>query len=239
MFQAIFLDLDGTMIDTRLDFLAATHLMLRDFDLRASCIDEAFVTGLIGKGADHLIRRVFERVLGLPVDAPGLEVQLEAARSSWALHHHVVNGRQSWVFPGVRVGLESLRDAGVPMVCVTNKAHGLAHELLSKFQLRQFFSGVVGGDMVRARKPAPDLLLKAAGMLAGVNIHHCLMVGDSSNDRLAADASRCPCVLVTYGYNHGHSIVDEPALAHVDTLAGIDWLALYERALLKARTCPA
>ena len=239
MFQAIFLDLDGTLIDTRLDFLATTHLMLRDFGLASSCIDEEFVTSLIGKGSDHLIRRVFERVLGSPGCTSDLDGQLEAARASWALHHHVVNGRQSWVYPGVKGGLEALRHTGVPLVCVTNKAHGLAQELLNKFQLCQFFRGVVGGDMVRARKPAPDLLLKAADMLGKVDMRRCLMIGDSSNDRLAADALNCPCVLVTYGYNHGHPIAGEPALAHVDTLAGLDWQALYTRSQLRVGDCLA
>jgi phosphoglycolate phosphatase len=48
-----------------------------------------------------------------------------------------------------------------------------------------------------------------------------LMVGDSSNDALAARAAGCSVVLVTYGYNHGVPIRQVDADGYVDTLAAI------------------
>ena len=47
------------------------------------------------------------------------------------------------------------------------------------------------------------------------------MVGDSSNDAMAARAAGCPVVLVTYGYNHGIPITQVDADGYVDTLQAI------------------
>ena len=44
------------------------------------------------------------------------------------------------------------------------------------------------------------------------------MVGDSSNDALAARAAGCPVVLVSYGYNHGRPVAEAGADAVIDRL---------------------
>ena len=45
------------------------------------------------------------------------------------------------------------------------------------------------------------------------------MIGDSSNDALAARAAGCPVVLVSYGYNHGEPVRAVDADGFVDALA--------------------
>jgi phosphoglycolate phosphatase len=54
------------------------------------------------------------------------------------------------------------------------------------------------------------------------------MVGDSSNDAVAARAAGCPVALVSYGYNHGQPVADAGADAIVDRLDQLP-------ALLRAR----
>ena len=53
-----------------------------------------------------------------------------------------------------------------------------------------------------------------------------LMVGDSSNDALAARAAGCPVVLVTYGYNHGEPVRSVDADGFVDSLLELDFRTL-------------
>ena len=79
-----------------------------------------------------------------------------------------------------------------------------------------------GGDAFARKKPDPLPLLKTCEAL-GTSPAHTVMVGDSSNDALAANAAGCPIILVTYGYNHGHPIAEVPALAHVDRLDAVPW----------------
>ena len=61
-------------------------------------------------------------------------------------------------------------------------------------------------------------LLKACEKL-GTLPKHTLMIGDSSNDAMAARAAKCPVLLMTFGYNHGEPIRAVDADGFVD-----DWV---------------
>jgi phosphoglycolate phosphatase len=75
---------------------------------------------------------------------------------------------------------------------------------------------------VERKKPDPMPLLKACELLGSLP-ERTLMVGDSSNDALAARAAGCPVLLVTYGYNHGQPVHAVDADAFADSLAEIPW----------------
>ena len=59
-FDAVIVDLDGTMVDTLGDFVVALNRMLKDLDLPA--VDRALVARLVGKGSEHLIKSVLTHV---------------------------------------------------------------------------------------------------------------------------------------------------------------------------------
>ena len=67
-------------------------------------------------------------------------------------------------------------------------------------------------------------LLKTCEVL-GVAPTRTLMVGDSSNDAQAARAAACPVVLVTYGYNHGQSVLAVDADGWVDSMVQLQAVA--------------
>jgi phosphoglycolate phosphatase len=121
------------------------------------------------------------------------------------------------VFDGAVEGLQALRDAGLPLACLTNKPLAFAQTLLRDKGLAGFFGHVFGGDSFERKKPDPLPLLKTCEAL-GTAPAHTLMVGDSQNDGMAARAAGCPVVLVTYGYNHGDPIAEAPHDALVDSL---------------------
>ena len=58
--HAVIVDLDGTMIDTVGDFVAALNLSLAELALPA--VDRAFVERTVGKGSEHLIRSTLQHV---------------------------------------------------------------------------------------------------------------------------------------------------------------------------------
>jgi len=124
------------------------------------------------------------------------------------------------VYPGVVEGLQTLQKAGVKLACLTNKPVGFARELLRLKGLDGFFSMVFGGDSFAAKKPDALPVLKTCEALGTLPVQT-LMVGDSSNDALAARAAGCPVVLVIYGYNHGIPMTQIDADGYVDTLEAI------------------
>jgi len=221
--DAAIVDLDGTMVDTLGDFAQALNLMLADLQLPA--IAPGAIERMVGKGSEHLLRSVLQEVLAL--DSPGLlatnlianvEARYPRAWERYQHHYLAINGRFAQVYPGVREGLQALREAGLRLACLTNKPTAFAVPLLRAKGLEEYFEQVFGGDAFERKKPDPLPLLKTCEAL-GSRPARTLMLGDSSNDAQAARAAGCPVVLVSYGYNHGRPVREVPADGYVDTLA--------------------
>ncbi len=209
--DAALFDLDGTLVHSLPDFVVALRGMLAEMDLPS--IDAAQAAPLLGKGVDHLVRAVLTQLLG---DARA-DALYAAARPIYWRHYLAVNGRHSTVFPGVVEGLDALRAAGVTLAVVTNKPMAFARPLLEAMGLEGYFVRVCGGDTFARMKPDP-LPLVAACQGLGRAPSRTLMVGDSTNDSLAARAAGCPVVLMRYGYNHGVPVDDVDCDAALDRL---------------------
>ena len=216
-FDAVMLDLDGTLVDTLGDFSAALNGMLADMGLAASLLGSAEVEPMVGKGSEHLIRCALAHVLGPQAD---LDARYPAAWQAYQAHYLRINGQHSALYPGVAEGIACLRERGLPLACLTNKPLAFAQDLLAAKGLAGHFSQVFGGDSFERKKPDPLPLLKTCEAL-GVVPQETLMVGDSSNDAQAGHAAGCGVVLVTYGYNHGQPIRQTQALAWVGALTEI------------------
>ena len=222
-FDAVIIDLDGTMVDTMGDFVVAINLMLHDMGF--SPVDRAVVESLVGKGSEHLVHSVLNHALrqqihGLrAINSEAIEahVLFDAAFASYQQHYRAINGQHAAVYPGVMAGLLGLQRSGLKLACLTNKPLVFAQALLRLKGLDGFFPVVFGGDSFERKKPDPLPLLKTCNVL-GVLPARTLMVGDSSNDAQAARAAGCPVVVVTYGYNHGESVHDMDADGFVDSL---------------------
>lgn len=211
-FQAAIVDLDGTLVDTIDDFVAALGATLAGLGLR--CVDRDFVARTVGKGSEHLVRSALAEV--------GARADLyDAAFARYQQQYRAVNGRHARVYPGVKPGLALLASQGLALACLTNKPTEFARELLRAKGLAGHFSHVFGGDAFARRKPDPLPLLETCAAL-GSEPRRTLMIGDSRNDAQAARAAGCPVVLVTYGYNHGTPVREVDADAFVDRLDALD-----------------
>lgn len=202
-YDAVIIDLDGTMVDTLGDFAEALNRMLGDLELPP--IAAQHIERMVGKGSEHLLRSVLNHVLEHMGKAP-TAIEIEAlyahAWPSYQRHYLAINGHYARVYPGVEAGLQALRHAGLRLACLTNKPTSFALPLLRAKGLEGYFEQVFGGDSFDKKKPDPLPLLKTCEALQTAPART-LMVGDSSNDAQAARAAGCPVVLVTYGYNHG------------------------------------
>lgn len=214
-FDAAMVDLDGTLVDTLGDFVAAVNAMLGDLHKPGQAphqLDAVTVGRMVGKGSENLVRAVLAHA------AEDLPERYTEAFVSYQRHYAAINGLHSTVYPGGLEGLRALQQAGLKLACLTNKPVAMARQLLKLKGLDGFFSEVFGGDSFERKKPDPLPLLKTCEAL-GTAPARTLMIGDSSNDARAARAAGCPVLLVTYGYNHGEPVREVDADGFVDSLA--------------------
>ena len=206
--HAAIVDLDGTMIDTVGDFVAALNPSLGELGLPS--VDRAFVERTVGKGSEHLIRSTLQHV--------GADARLyDDAQALYQGHYLAINGQHSAVYPGVVEGLERMSSWGLKLACLTNKPTAFAVPLLRAKGLHRYFAAVFGGDAFERKKPDPLPLLKTCETLRSLP-SNTLMLGDSSNDARAARAAGCLVVLVSYGYNHGEPVAAAGADAVIDRI---------------------
>ncbi|HHB94033.1 MAG TPA: phosphoglycolate phosphatase, partial [Campylobacterales bacterium] len=108
-------------------------------------------------------------------------------------------------YPNVITTLKSLKKEGYTLTIVTNKPYKFVEPILKGLGIYELFEFYLGGDSLKEKKPQPEPLLYVCDKL-DVSIYDCLMVGDSKNDILSANACGMDSIGVTYGYNYGEDI---------------------------------
>lgn len=221
--HALLIDLDGTMVDTAPDIVAAVGSMLED--LRAAPLPFDTVAGFIGKGVPNLVRR--------SLDAAGIGEQWDFEHALRVFDRHYVNtnGQLGRVFPGVAAGLHELWRRGYRSACVTNKPQALAAALLAKTGLSAYLDVLVAGDTLTSMKPSPEPLWHACHLL-DIDPAHCALVGDSPVDVAAARAAGLPVFIVNYGYGGPGGIEASHCDALIDSFEALP-------AMLTQRWCRA
>jgi phosphoglycolate phosphatase len=219
--HGILIDLDGTMVDTAPDIVAAVRGMLEDLGAEPLPFDTA--AGFIGNGVPTLVRR--------SLAAAGLAEQcdFEQALRVFERRYATTNGQLGQVFPGVSAGLHELWRRGYRSACVTNKPQALAAALLAKTGLADYLDVLVAGDTLNAMKPSPEPLWHACRLLE-IDPARCALVGDSPVDIAAARAAGLPVFIVNYGYGGPDGIDASRCDALIDSFEALP-------AMLARRLC--
>ena len=191
----IVFDLDGTLVDTAPDILAAINHALGH--LRVPPVDAEHLRPWVGHGAPLMFQSAIGAA-GEKFTQTEHDALLEHFFDYYGSHIAV----QSRPFDGAITALESLKAAGAKLAVCTNKMERMSHLLLDALDLRRFFSAVAGRDTLRAAKPHPEHLLGTI-RLAGGDASRAVMIGDSSVDVVTAKAANVPVIGVSFGYTDG------------------------------------
>lgn len=192
--RAVLFDLDGTLIHSLPDLVAAVNRMLAT-ENRAPLAAEA-IKAMVGDGADVLVARAFAASGGLP----GPEVAPYLDRFMADYEPRSAETTKPW--PEVEETLAALRARGLALAVCTNKPSRATAEVLAALDLARFFDVVVGADDAPAIKPDPAHVRVILDRL-GVHADEALMVGDSRNDIISAKAAGVRSVALSFGYAHG------------------------------------
>ena len=181
-------DLDGTLLDSAPDMVAAVNVLLTRRGRAAMSLP--LLRPYVSKGSRAMLGAAF----------PDVEPAVREGMVQEFLDTYETElGRHGAPFPGVEAMLAALEADGVRWGIVTNKPEYLAVQLVPMLGWSERCAVLIGGDTLAERKPHPLPLLHAAEVL-GAAPEACVYVGDDERDIVAARAAGMPSIVALWGY---------------------------------------
>lgn len=186
--QAIFFDLDGTLVDTAPDMVAALQELQRTYDVEP--VTYSLGRSHVSNGAMGLLTLAFPN--------EDLEPDCALMCEFIDLYKEQVCDK-SKLFAGLEPLLAQLDAAAIPWGVVTNKPAHLTDPIMAMLGLAERSVCTVSGDTLPYRKPDPAPLLHACQM-ADLSPDECVYVGDASRDIEAGVNAGMATIAAAYGY---------------------------------------
>jgi phosphoglycolate phosphatase len=190
--RTVVFDLDGTLVDTAPDLIAALNYVLDREGLPPVPLQSA--RNMIGAGARKLIERGLE-LEGRVMSVGDVDRLLHDFIDYYAAHI----ADASRPFEGLEAALDDLGAQGYRFAVCTNKLEWLSKRLLDELGLSPRFSAICGADTFGVAKPDPVILQQTVAR-AGGHIGGTIMVGDAGPDVGVARRAGVPVIGVEFGY---------------------------------------
>lgn len=187
MYKAVIFDVDGTLLDTEKIFMQAWreagalfgYTITQDALLRTRAVSA------------KIAAEIFRETAG--ADFPYETIKQERIRIAEGIIS--ASKPQELVKPGVKHVLEWMKKQGFKLAVASSTDYMKTCSHLKHADLWHYFEAAVGGDMVNAGKPEPDIFQKAAGLL-NTATEDCLVVGDTPADVFAGSAAGMDVILI-------------------------------------------
>jgi phosphoglycolate phosphatase len=189
---ALIFDLDGTLVDTAPDILAALNFVLVREGRRP--VTRAGLRHLVGHGA----RTMFAEALAI-TGRPLPEERVIALIDDYIAHYRAHIADESRPFAGVEETLAHFVQASARLGVLTNKPQELAVPLLETLGLAKYFAAIHGAGRFDYSKPDARVFHHVVEEMGGAGAG-AVMIGDSTTDAKTARAANVPLILLTYGY---------------------------------------
>ena len=202
--QALLFDVDGTLADTERDgHRVAFNRAFVDAGLDWEWSPELYgellaVTG--GKERIQFYLDEFNTDYHRPDDLAGFIKQLHAAKT---VHYtQMLADGAIPLRPGVKRLIAEARDAGLRLAVATTTTPANVEALLSHAldpDAMSWFEVIAAGDVVPAKKPAPDIYTYAMEKM-GLNAADCIAFEDSRNGILSSHGANLKTIIAVNGY---------------------------------------
>ena len=192
--KLVIFDLDGTLIDSRLDLVHSVNAAIRHIGKPE--LPEHLIASYVGDGAPALIQRALG---GETVD----EALIRKGLAFFLTYYRDHKLDHTTLYEGIETALSQVRNSGngVPrkMAVLTNKPVNPSRAIVEALGLKPYFSQVYGGNSFETKKPDPEGARKLLSE-SGVGPEQAAIVGDSHTDIETGHNAGLWTVGVTYGF---------------------------------------
>ena len=186
----ILFDLDGTIVNTAPDLMAAHNHVMKKFGFEEKKMED--IKTLAGKGAWVMMQRSFKEEIK--------DEKTKKAMTKEFIDYYAKNiDKNSKPLNGTIEFLDWARNKNISMAVCTNKQERLAIDLLKKLDIYRYFEYVAGSDTFAFNKPDPRHLTNVVEIIGG-DLKKTIMIGDSEVDAMSAHNAKLPFILVKDGY---------------------------------------
>ena len=185
MQKAVVFDMDGVLFDTERLFMEAGTQLIKEKGIESA---EEAVMGCIGLNMRDT-KALFLKVCG--EDFPFEEYHKKCG----ALVREKIEKEGLPLKKGVRELLSYLKEAGYKIALASSTSQSGVFKHLDRAGLREYFTVVIGGDMIEHGKPEPDIYLRACEEL-GVKPDAAFAIEDSANGIRSAHGAGLHTIMV-------------------------------------------
>jgi len=218
-YKLILFDLDGTLLDTAPDVHACINWTMAKMNLPLLSLEEA--KRAIGPGTNNFFRAVMR------TEEEHRLAEFMALFRPFYRQNCLVQSRP---FEGVIELLEGL--SRFDKAVVSNKSLIVTETIIGGLGLKRFFRMLTGPECVEHIKPAPDMIHLCMRRLRCLP-EETLVVGDTDNDVLAAQAAGTAICAAGWGYARQEELLALQPDFYVRTPAELKNLILDEE-IIKA-----
>lgn len=212
-YRAVIFDLDGTLLDTLEDLKDAVNVSLAEHGKPQRTLEE--IRCFVGNGIARLIARA--------VPEGTTEEEREKILATFRAYYSAHCQDKTAPYDGVLEVLSSLKEKGIKMAVVSNKADFAVQELIPVY-FGDCISVAKGENEAAGvkKKPSPDMVYAALDELKCAK-EEAVYVGDSDVDLATAKNSGLPCIGCSWGFR-GRTFLEEH---------GADWIVDEPKEILK------
>ena len=186
----ILFDLDGTIVNTAPDLMAAHNHVMRKYGHTEKKMED--IKSLAGRGAWVMMQRSFKEEIK--------DEKVKKEMTKEFINYYSKNiDRNSMPIKGSVDFFKWAKNKNISLAVCTNKQERLAIDLLKKLDIYKYFEYVAGSDTFAFNKPDPRHLTDVVEIIGG-NLKKTIMVGDSEVDSMSAHNAKLPFVLIKDGY---------------------------------------
>lgn len=210
----IFLDLDGTIIDSVEGITRSAAYALEHFGIHVT--DLSTLHKFIGPPLKDSFRDFYQMN----------DEQAEEAVAKYRERYRVKGIFENTLYPGIGDFLEKTFKAGYKLILATSKPEPFAKKILEYFNLLQWFTFVGGCGLDGSKHSKADVIAYILEENQISDTRDIIMIGDRKHDVLGAAAFNIPTVGVLYGYGNAEELTRAGAVHLVKDIQELSSLFL-------------
>ena len=185
--RLLIFDLDGTLIDSKLDLALSVNAMLTQ--VGRGQLPHDLIGTYVGHGVTNLVRGALGEAAS--------DADVETCVTIFIEHYRKHMLDNTVAYPGVIEALDALDGRGLAVL--SNKPVVLSREILAGLNMAHYFAFVYGGNSFDQKKPDP---MGARKLMTDLNAapQETLIIGDSDTDVLTGRNAGVWTCGVTYGF---------------------------------------